>query len=374
MAQKRIQAIDGLRGLAAITVVYSHAFRDFGAGSLAVEVFFVISGFLVGGVLLDEVGSPDWVGRFYVRRTARIWPMYFLACAVILLTDRFVPWPTHVPWWSYFTFTFGTASAFLPSLPRESTRPLWSIGVEEFGYVVLPVVIAKMKRADLPRGLLAIAAGSIGMRYLVGNLPAHAIWPAYVFPPARLDGMCFGVLAAWAVRERVPVTGKAPVLAALLCGLRFGHFEGWLGMSLWDCAVIQTIGSVGIAILLAVLAGQGLPTVARVLAWRPFQLLGRYSFTLYLFHSLALDAIIPAARPILNWLRPWPFCYGAFLFVNSAAVTLAFAALTWRFIESPLIAWSRRYGSGAGPVPEDVTASRTKSTSKVVDPKPGLAG
>ena len=150
---KRIPALDGLRGIAILLVLMYHSvcrgrsrlpWPVHAAGRLTwtgVDLFFVLSGFLIGGILLDAKASPRYFNTFYIRRVYRIFPLYFLVTGfVLLLYARFhlqpAEWHGPLPWLRYLTFT---ANAVYPGI--TDLGMMWSLCIEEQFYLVIPFVI-----------------------------------------------------------------------------------------------------------------------------------------------------------------------------------------------------------------------------------------
>jgi peptidoglycan/LPS O-acetylase OafA/YrhL len=215
MQTQRIPQLDGLRGLAISMVILWHyvilPLRDQGSTSLhylivlgrltwsGVDLFFVLSGFLIGGILLDQSASPDRFRTFYVRRAYRILPIYLVVCIAVELS-LFASQSSgrSMPWYSYLTFTqnlwMATHNTFVPLLSYT-----WSLAVEEQFYLTLPWMIFYLSRKALINALLFTVLTLPVLRFLLfivgfGDVAMH------VLSPARADTLALGVLAAMIVR------------------------------------------------------------------------------------------------------------------------------------------------------------------------------
>ena len=166
----RIPALDGLRGIAILLVLLRHSVFEFHpnskffshllvAGRLSwsgVDLFFVLSGFLIGGILLDAIASPRYFKTFYVRRAYRILPLYAVVMALFSLryvTSHGSAGPlgsfshSPIPWASYVTFTQNIWMAWLGTFGVGAVAATWSLAVEEQFYLTVPFIIRKIRRS-----------------------------------------------------------------------------------------------------------------------------------------------------------------------------------------------------------------------------------
>jgi peptidoglycan/LPS O-acetylase OafA/YrhL len=197
---RRIPALDGLRGIAILLVLLMHSIfqmqtnsvfvsRLLALGKLSwsgVDLFFVLSGFLIGGILLDARESPRYFQTFYIRRAYRILPLYAVITTIFLfhhLPFHFLPGrlgafsPLTIPWFSYLTFTqnfwMGPLGCGLPAMAVT-----WSLAVEEQFYLTVPWVIRKVRGNLLVFVMIAVVAGApllrvwLRHRLSYGDLPA----------------------------------------------------------------------------------------------------------------------------------------------------------------------------------------------------------
>ena len=164
----RIPALDGLRGIAILLVLIVHTISDFHFDHhpvltwlvrmsrlswSGVDLFFVLSGFLIGGILLDARDSPNYFKTFYIRRAYRILPLYFVVLILAWLTFESgqLGWlrgawaelfSGRISWWTFFTFTQNIAMALIgPFIGRAGLSQTWSLAVEEQFYLTLPLVV-----------------------------------------------------------------------------------------------------------------------------------------------------------------------------------------------------------------------------------------
>jgi peptidoglycan/LPS O-acetylase OafA/YrhL len=355
--ERRIGALDGLRGLMTIVVLASHYFAEIHGGSLAfafgwvaVDVFFVLSGFLVGRLILDKGETEGFLRVFFIRRVCRTFPIYFTCVigAYLLLARQPVSWSDMdraLPFWSYLAFTQNMLFASATSIGVHWLSPTWTMAVEEQFYLLAPALILLTPRRNLPWLLLAIMLAAAGFR-----LGAHlAGWPpfyALCTLPARADALAAGMLAAFAFasgwgeggRGTVLVRWAAPALLMLVVLLRL--VEGPGGAAFGSVGFLAMASAAALFILsLAREAPEAKRFETPLLAF-----FGHNSFAIYLTHmpllwlahGIALDTkpTLSTTEGLLVTLAAIPLC----LFVSRF--------LTW-LIEEPATRFGRSFAWGA---------------------------
>src|SRR5271169_5821010 len=210
--KNKIPQLDAVRGLAILVVLLHNSPFRFpsaplrflvGCGWMGVDLFFVLSGFLITGILLDTKPSKDYFRNFYARRCLRIWPLYY---SVLLFMFVIVPlvrpqdaagiFHKSSPWWSYLFFF----QNFLVAFPTSSVGPLgvsWSLAVEELFYLVWPLFVRYFSNSRPQRVAWAILLFSPVLRLYF----SWHNWQIYSNPFCRLDGMMAGALLALLVRK-----------------------------------------------------------------------------------------------------------------------------------------------------------------------------
>jgi peptidoglycan/LPS O-acetylase OafA/YrhL len=294
-----------------------------------VDLFFVLSGFLIAGILIDHAGAGNLFSTFYLRRACRILPPYLLllAVATVPLRGGSLLAQGRVPLLAYLGFVqnFWTAAHF-PAAP--ALAPCWSLAIEEQFYLALPVLLLVVLR----RRFAAFAAVMLIAPPLLRALCiATGRFDAWDFTPCRIDAPFWGVLAAALVRRppmleylrrhaaalrALAVAGAVAVAALSQLILRDGGEEILLagGMSL--------IGAAFAAALLAILLSPGSAAAAALRAG-PLVWLGRRSYFIYLFHVAVFEAV--------------PSSAGVLRIPVAAGILAALAAASWRWIEAPVL-------------------------------------
>jgi peptidoglycan/LPS O-acetylase OafA/YrhL len=294
-----------------------------------VDLFFVLSGFLIGGILLDHRTSSTFFKTFYVRRALRILPLYFVVLAIFLSQGE---GGTSLLRYLTFTQNFAWSSAGQFGKP-DSLGITWSLAVEEQFYLFAPLLIAVVPQRLLPGVIVALIASAPLFRELAGTAygTPHA---AYMLMPSRMDSLFLGVLSAWAVRQQWFVRRRgllllaAPVLVSGCIWLVYARAK-------WDSPVMQEIGYTWLAATYAcalLILVQGKSQLwARWLA--P---VGIGAYSIYLFHigvaglAYGLSYRLGLGGGIVAQILGLPI-----LGVVSAA--------SWIIIERPCIRFSHRW-------------------------------
>ena len=366
-SQARIPELDGLRGLAILLVLLYHyvtlsggaapgtplyAFQQcFAIGWAGVDLFFVLSGFLIGGILLESRESPLYYQTFYARRFFRIIPLYGLWVAMffVLVLLSFPGFPALIAdnpeQWSdarfYFSFlqnsfkiphgTFGTAWL----------GALWSLAVEEQFYLVMPLAVRLVSRRRLVHLLcLTIAMAPVLRMAVRAYVPQHGA-AAYVLTACRADALAIGVLLACVLRDaqwrsrllRCAKLAYAVFPLFLIGGgyIVLAHLSQYSSaMSLWG---FSFLGIFFVSLLaLAVVHPQG--SWAWFCRWPFLAQLGRVSYCVYVIHetvNLLVHLLTRGAVPAFNSVP------SIAVTLLAAVLTFAIAQLSWKFFEYPLL-------------------------------------
>jgi peptidoglycan/LPS O-acetylase OafA/YrhL len=344
-----VPALDGVRGLAILGVLISHfvpALADAfgtswarqlvgyaGPGSWGVDLFFVLSGFLITGILLDTRGSPDYWRSFFGRRALRILPLYYVFLISLYLTNP----PAGEAWKFWLHLSNWRSDLGISS--NVLTWHFWSLAIEEQFYFIWPIVVALLPVRWLGLTCLMTAAVSMTLRGAAAWSGAE-VEALHRMTPLALDGLAIGSYLAWAVRYS-PARGdrlsRLALPAFLASAMSFWMMER-LGLSFASVMVVERVViSVGGGALV-LLAVNGPAVVIRILSSRPLRALGQYCYGLYLLHPLIIVKGIGPAR----WLAhhaPGYLSYFAWTFELAAGLSaaLVLAAVSWRVLESPCL-------------------------------------
>jgi peptidoglycan/LPS O-acetylase OafA/YrhL len=334
--------IEGLRAVAVLLILLYHAgVPGLSGGFVGVDVFFVISGFLITGLLareLEGTGRLDLL-EFYARRARRILPAAFFVlgatvfgCLVFLspvalwrATPEIAAAAAYIP---NFRFAFERTDYFHPARVSPVIH-YWSLGVEEQFYVVWPAFlwlahrVTRSARARLTVVVGVVVLGSLGLSVVATDAyPAAAF---YLLPTRAWElgaGALVALLGHRAKGLRRSIAGFAGALGLAMIaasGLAFGASSPFPATA----ALVPVLGSV-----LVISAGIAAPRslAATALAWSPLRYLGRISYSLYLWHWPVLLFAAAALGPL-----PAPLSAAA-----GVACSFALAAVTYRWVEDPL--------------------------------------
>ena len=361
-ARGRIAELDGLRGLAISLVVTLHYFvfvaqpqsplmkglvQLFKLSWSGVDLFFVLSGFLIGGILLDAKNSPSYFRTFYCRRFFRIIPLYafwlaLFAIGVYITGDATGPATpenlsfnfntSHVPLWSYALFLQTFFMSIHNSFGSEWMGITWSLGVEEQFYLLLPLVIRALNRTLVTK--LACAMILIAPVLRIG-LQAYSNTgvAAYTLLPCRMDAFGCGLLVALGMRnEKVwaAIKNHRKYLQMAFVVLSLGLVK-WTLFDSWTMTQIGFTWMAGFyaCLLLLVLSAPG-QTLSLMFQNRFLVWMGTIAYPIYLFHSGILY--------LLHYL--FPATPTASVVAVSLALVLLLASASWRFVEGPLIRYA----------------------------------
>lgn len=393
-----IPALDGLRGIAVLTVMWLHfvflvprtggerVFWNLSeTGWIGVDLFFVLSGFLITGILYDAKGGPHYFRNFYMRRSLRIFPLYY---AFLILIFAVMPLlrasgADHVGkqvWmWTYLSNVL-FARVGWEGMPAHTTH-LWSLAIEEQFYLLWPLLVWLASR----RRLIQLCVGSIAVAFAT-RLVLHFVFAndvaAYALMPARIDALAAGGLLAVLVRDREGARLAAkylnPVAAATAAMLILVMF--WSGPIQGDSMLptlafpVQAFGYTALALFFAAMLGKAVAAPAgqlsnRVLTSPVLVAFGKYSYALYLLHILVRDIL---QNQILANRGGFPVIAGsqipAQLLVLALGIGLSYAVAfaSWHLFEKRILALKRFFPY------ERKTAARPQPAPEPVSIAPGV--
>ena len=331
--------IDGLRALAILLVIVYHAKFDFiSGGFIGVDVFFVISGFLITSIILREVEKGTFTyTNFYLRRIRRIMPVLVVVLVVTTIPAAFLFFADDFELYSrLLLYAFMSAANFYlwnkgnnyfaPDTDLMPLMHIWSLSVEEQFYFIWPVMLVTMatliKRSRL---LLVFIVAFIALLWLSIWMAAHEPLAAYFLLPARAFELLMGAMLAlhWKSIPKLPryanhilsLGGFALIVGASLLLTRASPFPGM--NAFWPC----------LGATLLIVSGKHIETagiVNRALCWKPVVFIGLISYSLYLWHWPAFVYVTYSGLELEGMLR---------LIIIASVFVLAY--LSWKFVEVP---------------------------------------
>ena len=233
----RIKELDGIRGLAVVAIVVTHATPDWlHLGWAAVDLFFGLSGFLITSIVLKHGGTPKFLRRFYVRRGLRTWPIYYLTILGLIVFRRYLP--VRLDWsglWYYLTYTQNVPIYWSGVNPRFHgfLAHTWSLAIEEQFYLLWPALVLLCG----PRRVPLLATTCI----MVSVVARGFGWPTTLLL-TRMDGLALGALLAAILHgEIIPKRWFSRIVAGIAALGVLGVIAAWLtvGIGLPDRTLFE---------------------------------------------------------------------------------------------------------------------------------------
>jgi peptidoglycan/LPS O-acetylase OafA/YrhL len=365
-----IAALDGVRGLAILMVMgvhfigdqepvtrFEHFLQRLGNyGIWGVDLFFVLSGFLITGILYDSKLKPRFFRNFYVRRTLRIFPIYYAVLAVLFLVVPLVPVlrtaaleesSRHQAWaWLYGTNIY---LAIKDAWTLPYIGHFWSLAVEEHFYLVWPLVVFACSRATLLRVCVGAILSAIALRIGLA-LTGFGEVTQYVLSPCRLDALCAGSFLAVAARPAGIVTlvpASRPALyasGAVVLALSALHVAT-TSLDAVTLPLRTTVLAIFFgALLILSISVEPMSLLGRFFTSGTMRFLGKYSYGLYLFHGIIGYVLVE--RGTQEWITS---IVGSHLLgmaayaVGGAGVSLLVAILSYELFEKHFLRLKDRF-------------------------------
>jgi peptidoglycan/LPS O-acetylase OafA/YrhL len=362
MERGHILALDGLRGIAILLVVVCHFQSNLGidadgwawplvavahAGWMGVDLFFVLSGFLITGILVDAKGSDSYFSAFYARRALRILPVYYgflLAIFVVLpllhlgAGDNYMLARQHQAWYWLHTTNIMMAIDELPGRGPYPSTLFWSLAVEEQFYFIWPAIVALCSPRVLRKACIAGVIGCIVLR-IAGELGGVSGLTLSVLPITRGDTLFIGGFLAIEYRDgglaRYRKAAKIAAIASVFVLVALIGFYGQLdyndpGTVMFGSIAIMALGASAVVIGTTSTASR----FVRVLRSHFLRFFGRYSYAMYVVHTAVLAGLnhyypFSALRTIGGYALPaqaaWAVAY--------VALSVGVSMLSWHLVE-----------------------------------------
>ncbi len=355
-ARGYLPQLDGLRALAVALVVIHHAFLDdpralltaLSLGAVGVRMFFVLSGFLITGILLDmrqrQLPLGAALRTFYIRRILRIFPLYYLALGVLWLLN-FPNFRATALWHLFYGTNFYITGH--PSTALTGYGHFWSLAVEEQFYLLWPLAILALPRRWLKPLLLTCVAGSVGYR-LVARFALHGSWWNSHIPLwGCVDALALGALLASlrpadsnADARQMKWLERAGQLGAVALVATFALRLADRGYKFHHATLELTVSLATVWLLIALVRadpanGPVKSPLKRLFSLRPLAYVGRISYGIYVVHPMVIA---------LLW-RQSPTGPTPLVRVAAVAASLLVAALSWHLYEGPINRLKDRFAS-----------------------------
>lgn len=416
----RYACMDGIKGLALLLIIWYHlSVRSLPGGFVGVETFFVVSGFLLGTGLLRELDRNGRLslGRFYLRRLARLWPaLAFMTLSVVSLGALIDPETiVQIRGKAIAALTFTTnwheiavGGSYFASTSPQLLRHLWFVALLAQMTLTLPILVLAVRRFLPSRfqpaaPLLLVIASAVAMAALFK--PDADPTRVYYGTDTHCFALLLGLSLAWVMAEcarrrsvsnesagtvamsgttampvpsakpvSVAATGKPALAATMPSAAIVARIAPWAATAAL-CALMAlaihldqdasafrgglVFGAVCSAVLVAGSVARG-SWMESLFSWRPLELLGRYSYGIYLWHwplFLLFQTLLPAWRGSGIWL----------IWTLTLVSTLLMAFVSWRVVEQPMARLSDRLRARGPQKTNDMKGAATASSIKTQD-------
>jgi peptidoglycan/LPS O-acetylase OafA/YrhL len=348
-----LPALDGLRGIAILLVLMVHSVPPiqgnstlaaalnslFHSGVFGVDLFFVLSGFLITGILLDSKRSPHYFRSFYIRRILRLFPVYY---GFLFVLTVIVPAIHHLAgmdlpeyrgnWWWYLLYF---SNWKLNHEADTSLGHFWSLALEEQFYFFWPLTVWLLPRRVLVWWCCLLGAIAVGMRC---TLTGKAI-DLYAITPSRLDALVIGALLAIAVRDPIwrgrLLRYRKPLTLLTLAGFLFFVFRNWRFP--WN-PLSAFFAAAWFGMLVFTGATEKHGALWHFLNRPLLRNYGKYSYCIYVVHLLFIDHALWLSGFLRNQLPGARGIVAEVLVIISVNVILYWLArASWRYYEGPIL-------------------------------------
>ncbi len=357
-----VVGLDGIRGVAVLLVFISHFHwilspdpfltkvtpwhfinRTFEAGFMGVDIFFVLSGFLITSLLMKDrsTNQKNLFRRFYRRRALRLLPALYALLLADFFVSRWENFPGDIQWrttWHAILFLNNWNIVNNFDEAQNDLGHLWSLGIEEQFYLIWPLTLWLLAKLKIPSKMmipLILFASLVVMAHRTSLWNEGTSWIIlYVRTDTRLDSLLIGAMFAYVYRHfQVPSKILNSVATLSFIGLIYIKYVLYKSPFIFEMGYTIIALLAGFIILSVV---EGVFFVQKVFTWRPLTMIGKFSYGLYLWH---MPIFLLFGRHVTSGPKPLRILIGI-------AIASAVTSLSWYFVEKPFLnIKNRRYGN-----------------------------
>jgi peptidoglycan/LPS O-acetylase OafA/YrhL len=353
-------ALDGLRGIAILLVVFLHNFgfmNYFFFGWLGVDLFFVLSGFLITDILLNSLGKPHFLRNFYMRRVLRIFPLFYLVLIIsLLILPHIKSLRLDVGYYSsnqlwLWTYLQNWLYIFKQPYGNKILLHTWSLAVEEQFYLLWPITILLIRRPKVLLGIaLFVLLFVVSARYIIWTYKIEDLAYASLYTFTRIDGLCIGSMLALLMRINPGFLKKyTAAIVLLMAAVNFGFYFINNEHS-FTLPYLAFAGYTTFAVLFGILvyeAVTGESKLIRVLLNnRVLKFFGKISYGMYVYHWPVYTLLFSFFRNMIA--GRYILSYHLAELMSGILVTLIAVLISvgsYRYFEQPFLKLKHRYST-----------------------------
>lgn len=348
--KKHLPHLDGIRGWAILLVLLYHCFSSLKVTVICwvgVDLFFVLSGFLITGILLESKTEKFYFRNFIIRRSLRIFPLYYI---FILLFFFLIPWivPGIFGDISYYQNNIGWFILYLQNwlysfdgFPKSFMfHHLWSLAIEEQFYLVWPFFVYVFSGKNIIRLSVLLILLANFFRFFAGSFTGLIFPYEYVNTFSRIDALLLGALVAVLFRYYSDFLKRISLPVLIICAIVLtAYVAGVRNLNFWKYQPVYTVIGLFFASLLSVSLTDSRAGKKLVVFFskRPFVFFGKYSYGLYIYHYPIFLSLMLHILPVLKQKLPQSILAEILIGTISILISLVISLLSFKYAEKPFL-------------------------------------
>ncbi len=351
-------ALDGLRGVAILLVVLAHNFgfmNYFFFGWLGVDLFFVLSGFLITQILLNTLDKPHFLRNFYMRRVLRIFPLFYLTLIICFFVLPFFidksfdfSYYTKNQFWLW-TYLQNWLIVFKEPYGDKILLHTWSLAVEEQFYLLWPFMILLIRKPKILLALMLFILTGVGVaRYIVWSLQVEDLAYSSLYTYTRIDGICIGCILALTIRISPLFLKKYTTAIVLLMATINFVFYFLNNQNGFTLPYLAFVGYTTFAVLFGILVYEATTGESKVIQFllnnRILKFFGKISYGLYVFHWPIYVLLFPFLVTFFKANSNISHHTGELASGITVTITaILLSVISYRFFEKPFLQLKDKY-------------------------------